>query len=309
MTISTCCACWLPSQTTSTRLADERADDRADRVGGVDAADQPRRDPGRARRPTRAPAGSSRPRESRRAARPRGSARGRAGTLNHGVGRDRRIDRPVRQRLRQHVRRPRDRAAQQHLAPAERDARTLDARARSPSRCCCRCRGRRGTPQNQREGVDGRAEEQRQQARPDTSRRRAPSCPRARSRRRPRARPAPLDRPRRRVGDRLVRRRAARAAAPSAATSDVQRHRHVGRDRHVVHAQQVEARRAGCRSRRRRCCRRRRSRATTRPSASSRPSAPSPAASRPSAASAAAGRCSRRRARKTMPRTRAAHAV
>ena len=59
--ISTCCACWLPSQTTSSRLAHERADDRADRVRGVDAADQPRRilaargDRGERQREARAP--------------------------------------------------------------------------------------------------------------------------------------------------------------------------------------------------------------------------------------------------------------
>ena len=56
----------------------DRADDRPERVGGVDAADQPRRDPCRRWRPRRAPAGSSRPRESRPAEWPRGSGRNRA---------------------------------------------------------------------------------------------------------------------------------------------------------------------------------------------------------------------------------------
>ena len=93
-------------------------------------------DPGRARRPTPAPAESSRPTGSRRQHRPERSARDRAGSVNH--GRRSRCDGLIGQYgsdSRQHVRRPGDRGAQQQLAPAERDAAaTLDAARRSPSR-------------------------------------------------------------------------------------------------------------------------------------------------------------------------------
>ena len=41
--IRICCATWLPTVPTSTQPGDERADDGADGVGGVDAADEPPR--------------------------------------------------------------------------------------------------------------------------------------------------------------------------------------------------------------------------------------------------------------------------
>ena len=66
--------------------------------------------------------------------------------LKPGIGRDRRVDRPIRQRRVQNVRRPGHRRAQQQLAPGERHARTVEARARASSRRCCRCPGRRERP-------------------------------------------------------------------------------------------------------------------------------------------------------------------
>ena len=74
----TCSVCELPIHGIRTKLVHERADDRADGVGGVDAAGTAAPRPARSTRPPRAPAESSRPRGSRPAAPPRGSAPDRA---------------------------------------------------------------------------------------------------------------------------------------------------------------------------------------------------------------------------------------
>ena len=106
------------------QAGDQRADDGADGVGGVHAADETRRDPAVSPRPPRAPAESSRP--TRIAA---GSTAHRQRTrsscnVNHGSGRNRRVDRPVRQRLASATYAAHAiAAAQQQLAHAERHAR------------------------------------------------------------------------------------------------------------------------------------------------------------------------------------------
>ena len=46
--ISTCCVTWLPTDADEHEARHQRADDRADGVGRVDAAHQPRRSPARA---------------------------------------------------------------------------------------------------------------------------------------------------------------------------------------------------------------------------------------------------------------------
>ena len=139
--ISACCECWLPSQVTRSRLPPSGADDRADGVGGVDAADESRRDPAPWPRPRRARAGSSRPTGSRRQHDPE-----RADEIElevvPGARRDRRIDRPERQRRASACRRPR--RSRRTAASGTSRARCAAARGCAPasSRRCCRCRCR-----------------------------------------------------------------------------------------------------------------------------------------------------------------------
>ena len=158
----------------------ERADDRAERIRGVDAADQPRRilsglgDRGERQRKARAP--QNRARQHRAEA-----AHEIELELEPGIGRDRRIDRPVRQRLRQHIRGPRNRRAQTELTCRERDARPLKGSRERRSDAAADAEARQEHREDQRERVRRRAEQQRQQARPDHLRRRAPSSPTARS--------------------------------------------------------------------------------------------------------------------------------
>ncbi len=188
--------------------------------------------------------------------------------LYQGLVADRRVDRPVRQRGHEHVRRPAHRAAEHHLAPSQRHARPgRGARNRRPD-TAADAEAEEEHAENQRERIDGRAEQQRQQPRPEDL---------ARQRRHARNRDGDVDG--RRVGradnrsgpllHRFVRRDLGHRQADHR-DEHVQRHGHVGRDRHVVDPQQVEAGDADCPRPRRRCCRRRRSRATTRRRASSR---------------------------------------
>ena len=145
---------------------DQRAGDRADGIRGVDAAGEPRgillarRDRRERQRKARAPEDRARQHHPQAAHEielervPRRS-------------RDRWVDRPVRQRFGEHVGGPGGGAAQQQLTPAER----------APRRCLIACDERRDRApdaeadekhrEDQREGVDRRAEVQRQQPRPD----------------------------------------------------------------------------------------------------------------------------------------------
>ena len=91
------------------------------------------------------------------------------------------IDRPVRQRLGELVGRPRDRAAQQQLAPAERALRRDDVARQRRADGAADAEADEEHREDQREGVDGGAEVQRQQARPDHLGRPARSGPTARS--------------------------------------------------------------------------------------------------------------------------------
>ena len=155
------------------------------RVRGVDAADEPRRDPGRASAtdasasgklaPHRIAPGSTTQRQRTRSSwnvEPR--ARSEIDGLIGQYGSD----------CVEHRTPPRrwPRTAAAGTSRARRAGRASCARA--PSRRCCRCRGRQKHRQDQREGVDRRAEQQRQQPRPDHLGRRARSCPTARWRRR-----------------------------------------------------------------------------------------------------------------------------
>ena len=165
MTISNCSR-ELAAEPGDEHAGAERADDRADGVRGVDAADQPRGilpgrgDRGERQRKARAP-------ENRRRQHGPEAAREIELEVEPDVARDRRVDRPVRQRLGEHVRRPRDRGAEQHLAHAERDARTRDAARERGADAAADAEADQEHRQDQRERVRRRAEEQREQARPD----------------------------------------------------------------------------------------------------------------------------------------------
>ena len=82
------------------------------------------------------------------------------------IGRDRRVDRPVRQRRVQHVRGPGHRRAQQQLAPGERHARACEARPEHRADAAADAKAGEKDRQDQRERVGRGAEQQRQHARP-----------------------------------------------------------------------------------------------------------------------------------------------
>ena len=181
MMISTCSECWLPSHDIRSRLDASDADDRADGVRGVDAADQARRILAVGGDRRRAPAESSRPTGSRRQHGPQAADEIEL-EVEPGAGRDRRVDRPVRQRLRCSM------YAAQAIAPhssiwhqpsATRGR--ADAARHRRADAAADAEAEQEHREDQRERVDRRAEEQRQHARPDHLRRRARSGPTARS--------------------------------------------------------------------------------------------------------------------------------
>ena len=167
----------------------ERADDRADRVRGVYAAREAAGvllrggRGGERQRKARAPEHRARQHDPQTAdeielqREPRGR-------------RDRGIDRPVRQRLGQLVRGPRDGAAQQELAPAERAAWRRDAARELRADRAADAQADEEHREDQCERVNRRAEMQRQQPRPDHLRG---------QRRQPRQRDRHVDRPRART--------------------------------------------------------------------------------------------------------------
>ncbi len=122
----------------------ERADNGPDRVRGVHAADQPAGILAGRRHGRPAPSGKLAPHRI---------APGSTTQTPHevelevepGIRRDRRIDRPVRQRGREHQGRPAQREAQQHLTPAQRRPRIRAVARHARRRCCCRCPARRET--------------------------------------------------------------------------------------------------------------------------------------------------------------------
>ena len=207
--ISTRWACLRAEPGDQQQAEAERADDGADRVGGIDAADQPPgvltagRGGGQGQREARAP------QDARRAGRPRGSGPDRAGSVNQGLRGQRRVDRPVGQRLGQHVGRPGDarRPAAAGSSPGPAAAAALAARQQRPD-AAADAQAHQEHGQDDRERVDRRAEQQREQARPDDLGARGRSGRRGRWRRRParRRRPGGMRlRLRRRAGLRLRR--------------------------------------------------------------------------------------------------------
>ena len=174
MTDSTISSCWalLAAEPDDQQQAGrERPDDRADRVGGVDAADEPRRilaavgDRGERQREAGAPENRGRQHRPQRAHQIELER-------EPGAARHRRIDRPVRQRLREHVRRPGDRAARAASGTqASASARPRDVARQRRADAAADAEAEQEHREDQREGVDRAAEEQRQDARPDDFRR------------------------------------------------------------------------------------------------------------------------------------------
>ena len=124
-TIITCCVCWMPNQATSTRLDRQRADDGAhvfaaytpptsragSLVGRGDAASASGK-----LAPQSIGAGSTREQRAEEVE---------LESVNQMLGDEvDAVDRPVRQRVGEHVRVQAIAQHEQHLAPAERDART-----------------------------------------------------------------------------------------------------------------------------------------------------------------------------------------
>ena len=240
MMMSACCECCVPSQVDHDQAAAEGADDRAQRCWR--RRRRRRADPGPG--PSRATEASASGKLAPHRIDAGSTTQKRAGEVElkvvPGARRDRRVDRPERQRERQRVGGPADRAAQQHLHPAEGDARPLEAARQHRADAAADADAEEEDGEDEREGVDRRAEEQRERARPDDLRRQRRRRRKSRSRRRPtrrRRRPGPWPSalPVLRTASR------ARRASPSSADDQVERDGDVGGDGHVVHAQQVEA--------------------------------------------------------------------
>ena len=164
-TISTCCACCC------------RATPRA--AGSASASRRSRRacwrrrrrrpaapDPGPATPPTPAPAESSRPRESRPAAPPRDSARDRAETGTRGPAR---CDGLIGQYGSDCVSSARSTPSprRRQLTPRQRHARPRQVARHRRTQAAADAEADQKHRQDQREGVDRRAEQQRQDPRPD----------------------------------------------------------------------------------------------------------------------------------------------
>ena len=231
--MSTCCECWVPSHVDHQEAAADGTDDRPDGVGGVNAADQPARIlPLRGNRRERERKART-PENRRRQHHPEG-AREVERKVVPGAHRDRRVDRPVRQRERERVGRPGDRTAQKHLHPPERQAGTLEAAGHHRADAAADPEAEEEHGENQREGVDGRAEEQRERPRPDDLRRERGHAG---------DRDGDVDRPRtgRRLDllahrDRRFVRSRARQQDRQGADEHVERHRNVGGRGHIVDA-------------------------------------------------------------------------
>ena len=236
--MSACCECCVPEPRDHQQAAADGADDGADGVGRVNAADQPARilpfrgDRREGQRKARAPENRRRQHDPERAREIEREVVPRA-------HRDRRVDRPERQRERQRVGRPGNRAAEEHLHPAEREPRTFEPARQHRADAAADPEAEEEHGENQREGVDRRAEEQRERPRPDDLRR---------ERRHAGERDRDVDRPRARRGrDLLACGRGGLVGCRASheerqrADEDVERHGDVGRDRHVVDAQQIEA--------------------------------------------------------------------
>ena len=224
-TISTCCACWRAEPDDQQQAGAERADDRADGVRGVDAADQPA-----GSCPLEATEASASGKLAPQRIAPGSiaqSARTRSSwKLNHGLveidgligqyGSDC-VSMYAAQAMAPH---------EQHLTPAERQRGRVDAARQRRAEAAADAEADEEDRQDQRERVDGRAEEQRQHARPDHF---------AASAREARQRDGDVDEPSclgravdppavaRRVAVLVRAARAARRAARARATSDVQR--------------------------------------------------------------------------------------
>ena len=148
----------------------QRADDRTDRVRSVDATHE---------------AGGiltvgSHGRERQRKARAPQDRRRQHGPhraheieleVEPGIRRQRRIDGPPRERLGAHVRRPGNRAAEKHLTPAEAETRPGHSARHRGADAAADPDPEQEHREDQREGVDRRADEERQHARPDDLRR------------------------------------------------------------------------------------------------------------------------------------------
>ena len=144
----------------------ESADDGSEGVGGVDARKSVWRHPVLSMRPRKRQGEARAPQERRRQQGPK-----RAGEIElevePDVRRDRRIDRPVRERRGQAVRGPGDRGGSEQLAPAQRQARAReDSTEQRPDAAADPKAGEKDRDDDG-ERVNRSAEEQAQRARPD----------------------------------------------------------------------------------------------------------------------------------------------
>ena len=142
----------------------QRADDRAERIGGVDTAHHAARIFTRFRHRRAGQRKTRAPQQSRRQNRPQ-AARHIQLKGEPGTGRQQRVDGPVWQRIGDHVGGPCDAAGQQHLAPAQRQLRPHAAHQR---RTHAAADGEADQKHRQDDGedVDRGAEQHRYQARP-----------------------------------------------------------------------------------------------------------------------------------------------
>ncbi len=216
----------------------ERSDDGAKGVRRVHAADEPPR--------ILSPGGHRRERERKTGAPQHGAGQKGEETpreielkLKPGVRCERRIDRPVRQRLREHIRRPRHGRGDRDLTPGERDARPVDFARDDRADGAADAEPREEDGQDQGERVGRAPEQQRQRARPEHL---------ARQRRQSRQPDRDVHRGairQQRRGDRLGRRRvmgrARRDRQRRGGDSDVDADRDIGGDGDVVDPQEVVA--------------------------------------------------------------------
>ncbi len=161
--------------------------------------------------------------------------------LNHGLERDRGIDRPPGQRVADQHGGPGYRGHQQELAQAEDEARVGAAARDRRARARSDAESDQEDREDDRERVDRGTEDQREQPRPDDLRA---------ERSQPRERDRHIDRPGGRRARGLCRLRLGWRGAVGDGAGDgesdeadhaVDRRRRVGRDRHVVDAQQIES--------------------------------------------------------------------
>ncbi len=143
----------------------ERPDDRPERVGGVNAAHDPRRIlvTGRDRGQREREAGAPENRAGQHGKETSGQIELK---LDPEIGRDRRVDRPVRQGVVEKERSPGHRGTQQQLAPGEGNARAREAAPEHRAQGAADADARQEHGEDERKGIGRRPEQQRERPRP-----------------------------------------------------------------------------------------------------------------------------------------------